>query len=219
MTRILVVGDVRLYCDGIAAHLDHSAGMTVIGVATDRSSAIDAARSGCPDIVLLDMAIADSLTLVRELRATAPSTRVVALTIPEVERAVVACAEAGVAGYVPRTGSLADLVTAVRSAARNESIVSPSIANSLLRRIASMASDRAAEETAVLTPREIEIVRLIDQGCSNKQIAVTLSIELATVKNHVHNLLDKLGVHRRGEAAAQMRRAFASSPMASSLEL
>ena len=77
----------------------------------------------------------------------------------------------------------------------------------------------AAEETAALTPREIEIVRLIDQGCSNKQIAATLSIELPTVKNHVHNLLDKLGVHRRGEAAAQLRRAVASSSMASSLEL
>ena len=219
MTRILVVGDIRLYCDGVAAHLDHSDGLSVIGVATDRSTAIEAARGGRPDVVLLDMAIADSLTLVRELRAAAPSTRVVALTIPEVERAVVACAEAGVAGYVPRTGSLADLVTVVRSAARNESIVSPSIANSLLRRIAALASDRAAAETAMLTPREIEIVRLIDQGCSNKEIAARLSIELATVKNHVHNLLDKLGVHRRSEAAAQLRRAFASSSMASSLEL
>jgi two-component system nitrate/nitrite response regulator NarL len=219
MTRILVVGDVRLYSDGIAAHLDRSPGLSIIGVATDGPSAIAMTRDGHPDIVLLDVAIADSMTLVREIRAAAPATRVVALTIPEVERAVVACAEAGVAGYVPRTASLDDLVVAVRSAAVNESIVSPSIANCLLRRIASLAEDRATADTSALTVREVEIIRLIDQGCSNKQIAARLCIELSTVKNHVHNLLDKLGVHRRSEAAARMRRALASTALIGSTEL
>jgi two-component system nitrate/nitrite response regulator NarL len=218
MTRILVVGDVRLYSDGIAAHLRHMDGLEVIGVATDGPSAIRMARHDLPDVILLDVAIADSMALVRELRAVAPATQVVALTIPEVERAVVACAEAGVAGYVPRTASLDDLVDVVRSTARNESIVSPSIANCLLRRIALLAEDRATADTAALTVREIEIVRLIDQGCSNKQIAARLSIELSTVKNHVHNLLDKLGVHRRSEAAAQLRRSLASTPLGSARE-
>jgi len=218
MIRILVVGDVRLYSDGIAAHLSQMDGLHVIGVATDGPSAIGMARHDSPDVILLDVAIADSMALVRELRAVAPATHVVALTIPEVERAVVACAEAGVAGYVPRTASLDDLVDVVRSTARNESIVSPSIANCLLRRIALLAEDRATADTAALTAREIEIVRLIDQGCSNKQIAARLSIELSTVKNHVHNLLDKLGLHRRSEAAAQLRRSLASTSLRSARE-
>lgn len=215
MIRLLVVGDIRLWAEALALHLSRSSRFGVMGVAMERATALAMAEDLAPDVVLLDMATADSLRLVRELRRVSPRTRVLALTIPEVEGTVLACAEAGIAGYVPRTGSLEDLVAAIEGAARDESIVSPRIAASLLRRVTALAAERASESAGALTAREVEIVRLIDQGCSNKQIAARLSIELSTVKNHVHNLLEKLGVQRRSEAAARLRRALDAAPLAS----
>ncbi len=218
MIRVLIAGDIRLYRDGLALHLGQRAGFAVVAVVDDRASTVRAARDLLPDALLIDMAMAESLTTVRELREEAPAVRVIALTVPEVERAVIACAEAGIAGYVPRNGSLEDLDAAVECAVRNESIVSPSIAASLMRRVAALAADRNGPATESLTAREVDIVRLIDQGCSNKQIAARLSIELSTVKNHVHNVLEKLGVQRRSEAAARLRRAAVAAPPSFSLD-
>ncbi|HEX7241600.1 MAG TPA: response regulator transcription factor, partial [Longimicrobiaceae bacterium] len=126
--------------------------------------------------------------------------------IVETEDVVLACAEAGVSGYVSRGASLDDLVGALRSVARGELVCSPHIAGSLFRRVAALSERREASPAAVLTPREREILGLIDQGLSNKEISRRLRIELSTVKNHVHNLLEKLQVSRRGAAAACLRR-------------
>jgi len=107
---------------------------------------------------------------------------------------------------VPRDGTLADLRAVIESVARGEVVCSPRIAASLLRRIADLAAEREPPPPELrLTSREIEIVELIDQGLSNKEIAQRLSIALPTVKNHVHSILDKLHVHRRAEAAARLR--------------
>ena len=206
MIRVLVVGDIRLYRDGLAFHLARQASLSVVGTAADRAEALRGARELGPDVVLLDIAMPESLAAVRDLAALAPAPRVVALAVPEVERDVIACAEAGVAGFVQREGSLADLVAAVESAACGELVISPRMAASLLRRVSALAADRAAAPAhAELTGREGEIVRLIDQGLSNKQIAARLCIEVATVKNHVHNILEKLGIHRRAEVAVRLR--------------
>ena len=130
----------------------------------------------------------------------------VALGVADADDHVLGCAEAGVAGYVPRDASLDDLVAVIESAFRGEAICSPRIAGSLLRRIATLAAGQnGTMPLAHLTGREREIVRLIDRGLSNKEIARDLGIEVATVKNHVHNILEKLQVRRRGEAAARMR--------------
>jgi two-component system, NarL family, nitrate/nitrite response regulator NarL len=128
------------------------------------------------------------------------------LGLPETDEAVLAYAEAGIAGYVSRDGSVQDLVTAIEGAVKGELRCSPRLAGTILRRLAwraAVGGDVSPRTT--LTSRETEIVRLIDQGLSNKEIAVRLGIEVATVKNHVHNLLDKLRVHRRSEAAARLR--------------
>ena len=206
MIRVLIASDIRLYREGLALHFGQNPHFSVVGVVEDRSSAMRYARDLAPDALLIDMAMAESLATIRDLHACVPNVRVIALTVPDVERAVLACAEAGVSGYVPRNGSLEDLDVAVDSSVRNESIASPRMVASLLRRIATLAADRSSTATESLTAREIDIVRLIDQGCSNKQIAARLSIELSTVKNHVHNVLEKLGVQRRSEAAARLRR-------------
>lgn len=211
MIHVLIASDIRLYREGLALHFGRSAGFSVVTVVEDRAAAIRSARELAPDVLLVDMAMADSLATIRDVRDQAPNVRVVALTVPEVERAVLACAEAGIAGYVPRDGSLEDLNVVVESSVRNESIASPRMVASLMRRLAALAADRNGAATESLTAREIDIVKLIDQGCSNKQIASRLSIELSTVKNHVHNVLEKLGVQRRSQAAARLRQTPSST--------
>jgi DNA-binding NarL/FixJ family response regulator len=120
-----------------------------------------------------------------------------------------AYAEAGVSGYVTCEQPVEDVVRAVKAVARGEMLCTPRVAATLVRHVATLAAGLGAREIPAvtsLTPREIEIVGLIDRGMSNKQIAGTLHIEVATVKNHVHNVLDKLQLKRRGEAAAHLRR-------------
>ena len=116
------------------------------------------------------------------------------------------------AGYVGRGDSLEDLVAAVESAARGELHCSPKIAGSLVRRVAILAAGRAVVSLqGRLTSREREIARFLEKGLSNKEIATALCIEVATVKNHVHNLLEKLNVHRRTHVAGAVRLTCSSS--------
>jgi DNA-binding NarL/FixJ family response regulator len=213
MIRVVIAGDIRLYREGLSLHLARQEQLEVVGSASSGEETCQVARALAPDVVLLDMAMRDSLRTVQALREIVPGTHVIALTIPELEHAVIACAEAGVSGFVMREASLVDLVDAITSAARGEVNVSPSMAATLLRRVGILAADRAAPAPhAALTTRERGIVELITDGLSNKEIAARLNVELATVKNHVHNILDKLQVGRRGEIAARLRRARAEPP-------
>jgi DNA-binding NarL/FixJ family response regulator len=204
--RALVVGDVRLYRDGLLLHLRRQAHIAVVGAAAHREEALARIRALRPDVVLLDMAMPESFSTVRDIVTQAPEVRVVALTVSDVVPDVIACAEAGVAGYVPRNGSLDDLVAAIDSVSRGESLISPRIAAALLRRMRAVVDERALGGTRLqLTLRETEIVPLLAAGLSNKQIGARLCLELATVKNHVHHILEKLNVHRRGEVAGRVR--------------
>jgi two-component system, NarL family, nitrate/nitrite response regulator NarL len=212
MIRILIVAEIRLYREGLAEMLRDEPGLAVVGTAAGADEAVRLLRGEVPDIVLLDMAIPDNAWLVRALVAAVPGTRVVALAVPEIEREVLACAEAGVAGYVTRDASIEDVVAAVESAARGEVLASPRMVATLFERVATLALERSPQSIeSRLTARELEILDLIDRGLSNKEIARFLTIELSTVKNHVHNILDKLNVSRRSEAAARRREAHVSS--------
>jgi DNA-binding NarL/FixJ family response regulator len=204
--RVLVASDVRLYREGLAESLRRGGRVEVVGTAADGGASMRCASELAPDVVLVDLAMGDWEPTVRGIVASARDTGVVVLGVREVESEVVACAEAGVAGYVTREASLEELVEVVESVARGESLLAPRIGALLLRRVAE-AAKRSRAPTAVdrLTPRETQIVGLIDEGLSNKQIAGRLSIELATVKNHVHSILEKLEVERRAEAAARVR--------------
>ena len=178
----------------------------VVATAAGADEAVRMLREQQPDIVLLDVAIPENAWLVRGLVAAVPGTRVVALAVPEAEQDVLRWAEAGVAGYVTREASVEDVVAAVQAVARGEVLCSPRMVATLFQRIATLALERSpASIEARLTNRELEILDLIDQGLSNKEIARRLTIEISTVKNHVHNILDKLNVSRRAEAAARVR--------------
>ena len=203
---VYVVVDVRAYLEGVTAHLELCDELELVGTAASVREALDEVPRARPDIVLLDMALDHSLAATRRLREVVPEVKVVALAVTEADAAVIACAEAGAVGYVPREASLDQLSTIVAIAARGEALCSPRIAAALLQRVESLAAERRGPPPdAVLTPREKQILALIDEGLSNKEIARRLFIEVATVKNHVHNILDKLHVNRRSEAAAHAR--------------
>lgn len=207
---LLIVTPIKLYRDGIAHYLGSSNEVCVLGTADESTDTVGLARELVPDVILLDMALEDSRATARAMRAAVPQAMIVALAIPESEGYVVGCAEAGISAYVPRDGSLDELLSTIVRAADGEAVCPPQIAGGLFRRVAALASQREPppEERPVarLTAREAEVIALIDDGLSNQQIARRLCIEVPTVKNHVHSILDKLGASSRSEAAARARK-------------
>jgi DNA-binding NarL/FixJ family response regulator len=206
MIRLLIVADILLYAQGLRELLSRQSGFEVVDIAADANSAVALLRTCRPNLVLLDMALADGAFTARTLLDIDPSVKLVALAVPETEEYVVACAEAGVSAYVTREASVRTLVDTLTGVTHDELHCSAKMASSLFRCINKLsAAGTPGPPSVSLTSRELEVVELIDQGCSNKQIARRLSIEVATVKHHVHNLLAKLKVSRRGEAAARFR--------------
>jgi two-component system, NarL family, nitrate/nitrite response regulator NarL len=206
MIDVLVVADIPLYREGMARALGHGRRVHVLGTATSSQEALSRVRDLKPEVILVDVAMNDGFDTVRAIGEATPEAKVVALAVSDTEADVIACAEAGVWGYVPRDGTLDDLEAVVESVARGESLCSPRIAASLLRRVGALAAElRGPPPVTSLTARELEVAALLDQGLSNKEIAQRLSIAVPTVKNHVHSILDKLHVNRRTEAAARLK--------------
>ncbi len=201
--RVYLVSGTRLYRDGLSDALGRW--FEVAGKAADPIGALaDIAAAGA-DVVLLDGDAPDSVEAVRAVAAAVPGAKIIALAMPEVEPRLIALAEAGISGYVSREGSIEDLVAAVDSVSRGEMLCSPRMAASLLRRITALAAEPAGPPRAQLTTRQLEIMALIDEGLTNKEIAARLCIELPTVKNHLHEIFARLDVTRRTEAAARAR--------------
>jgi two-component system, NarL family, nitrate/nitrite response regulator NarL len=203
--RVLFVSDVRLYREALAAWSQRRPIVRMVAAVGHRDAAVAVVREQRPDIALIDMRMPDGCDVARVMLLAMPELKLVGLGLAETEDNVLAYAGAGFAGYVPREAPLDDLVEILRGIARGEVRYSRSITAALLHRLAGAASAPVTGRMP-LTPRETEIVRLIDDGLSNREIARRLAIEPATVKNHVHNLLEKLHVSRRGEAAARLRR-------------
>jgi DNA-binding NarL/FixJ family response regulator len=206
MIRVLIISDILLYLDGLAEIIGQHEDIEIAGTCEILDEALSVASKLSPNVVLLDMAMHNSITAIRAIKRLDPSIKIVALGVPEIDKEIIACAEAGISNYVTRQGSISELIRAVKDAMRGELRCSPKIAARLLQKVGAQAADRSLlEEPCRLTPREMEIAHLIDLGLSNKEIATKLFIEVSTVKNHVHNLLEKLNVRRRGEAAAKLR--------------
>lgn len=204
--RVLVAAEIRLYLDGLTEVLSHEDEIEVVGRAEQLPELLDKIDQERPDVVLIDMAMAGSITAVASLKSRNAHTKVVALGVPDEAREVVMLAEVGVSGYVARDATVADLIRTVRNAVRGELAVSPRIAATLFQRVNALATTGSQTDDRVrLTPREWEIVELVDRGLSNKEISRRLCIEVSTVKNHVHNLLEKTHVKRRGQLAARLR--------------
>jgi two-component system, NarL family, nitrate/nitrite response regulator NarL len=207
-SRLIIVSDTRLYREGLALSLARVDRVVVVGVADTVASALTCIDEKNPDVALLDFAMPDALALPHAIAAARMRVKVVAFSVADTEDQICECAEAGIAGYVARNGSKEDLIAAVENAIRGEVLCSPRMAASLFRRLAAhVQTTRQRPPEAALTSREQDIIALIDRGLSNKEIARQLKISLPTVKNHVHNILEKLQVRRRGAAAALLREA------------
>jgi two-component system, NarL family, nitrate/nitrite response regulator NarL len=205
--RLLILGEVGLYREALAGSLGRDERFEVVAVAAGVEEALELLEHVDAEILLLDTRMTDGTVAVRELTAAAPHVKLVALAVPEIEREVLALAEAGASAYVTPDGSIEDLVLVVQCVERGEVICSPGMVAGLFRRVAVLARERRLDPIEEkLTARELDVLRLIEEGLSNKEIAAALSIELPTVKNHVHRILEKLHVHRRSEAAARARR-------------
>ena len=203
---ILIVAEVRLYRDGLARSLDRRNGIRVVGAAVDLKHAVAQVREHTPDIVLFDD-VPDGTSGIRELVEAASDAKVIVLGVGEAEADVIAYAEAGVSGFVERESSLEDLIACIRSVANDDLLCSPRVAAILLQRVKALSSVNggAPPPPLPLTLRQLEVLQLVDAGLSNKEIAQRLCLEVSTVKNHVHQILDKLQVQSRSEAAAALR--------------
>jgi DNA-binding NarL/FixJ family response regulator len=203
--RIVIVSPIRLYRDGLASVLSAHAGIGEVATCGQPVDGLRLARRVVPHILLLDMSVVNSSATARLFAREFPATKIVALALPETEQRVVACAEAGVVGYVPREGSIDDLIAAIRRASQGETLCPPAIAAGLMRRVATLANEkRLRRPRARLTAREAEVADHIALGLSNRAIAARLGIEVCTVKNHVHNILDKLGATHRADISEQL---------------
>jgi DNA-binding NarL/FixJ family response regulator len=199
-TRVAVVSDVRLYREGLSALLGRIGEFDLVGSATGPHEAAARVRDGNVDVVVLDVGTGN-VAAARQLLAVAPGARVVVLAETEAPEDVIALAEAGVLGYVTRSSSLDQLEATIESVADNKMVCDPWIATVLVRRVQELAADRQ-DPSHRLTAREAGVLQLIADGLSNREIASRLHIELTTVKNHVHNILEKLGAKTRAEAVA-----------------
>lgn len=209
MIRVFVMANVRLFREGVVSFLETQPGISVVGAAApvEAATVLPAAD---PEIVLLDIPDRENLETVRWLSSRVPGAKVVAIGATEMEEDLIAFARVGVAGYVLRDGSLEDLLRAIEAAARDEFACSPAVAAVLLRCLGRHARDGGADpgrRLDALTHRETEIVALVGQDLSNKQIATCLHLALSTVKNHVHSVMQKLDTSNRTEIAAIARTA------------
>jgi DNA-binding NarL/FixJ family response regulator len=204
--KILIIDDCTLQRENLAAILGRNSGSTP-AVAWDLPSVCAALGEMAPDIVLVSMVTRNNIALLRAVREACPLAKVIVVGISEEDETdIIACAEAGVAGYHLRTESLDELLRLISKVVDGESACSPRVSAILLSRLSALAALRQpGPRELVLTAREIQILQMLEMGLSNRDIADQLCITLHTVKNHVHSVLSKLGVSTRTEAAALSR--------------
>lgn len=205
MIRVLLVNDIQLTCNVITAVLEDEADMTVVGCATSVNAAL--AQAPDYDVALVGTSLGNpgSLELVRQLKERIPEAKVLMLGMTESEELVLPYIQAGAAGYVLAEDSVDDLIARIRVAHEDRALISPKIAAALMTRLnewAQRVQKGPGGKGIELTPREWQVLKLIQQGCTNQEIADELIIEVGTVKNHVHNILRKLDVSSREDAAA-----------------
>jgi len=207
--RVLLVDDQALFCEGLRTLLDLQPDIEVVGEANNGREAIECVARAAPDVVLMDirMPVLDGVAATRDIRAHHPNTRVIVLTTFDDDEYVFEALRAGAVGYLLKDVASDRLAEAIRCAARGESFLQPSVAAKVVAeytRLADAPHARARANQALVEPlsdRELEILRLVATGASNKEIAATLVIAEGTVKNHVTNILGKLGVRDRTQAA------------------
>jgi len=211
--RVLVVDDQRLIREGIASLLDLEPGLAVVGTAADGAAAVELAVQLRPDVVLMDvrMPTVDGVAATEMVRQRVPGCRVLMLTTFDDEEYVLRALRAGAAGYLLKDLPAGDLAQAVRLAHAGVDQHNPAVISRLLGALDRVPVDPLPAPAAnppaplLLTPRELDVLRLIAAGANNREIARRLFLSEGTVKNHVSNILTRLGLRDRTQAALYAR--------------
>ncbi|MAT45683.1 MAG: hypothetical protein CL609_25405 [Anaerolineaceae bacterium] len=209
--NLLLVNEILLIGNVIAASLEDEPDIDVVGCVTNLEDALKTMQESQVDIALVSTRLPEdgALKLTKAITEYASQTKVLALGLTEEKRQVLRYLEAGAAGYILKDDSLEEMIKTVRAAQDNKVFVSPKIAAAMIERLSDLAQMFSEIENSVvadadLTPREIEVLELLGKNKTNQEIAESLVIEVGTVKNHVHSILEKLNVSSRGEAAAYL---------------
>lgn len=209
MTRILLVDDNVLFRAALTSFIPTHSGLEVVGEAGDGLEAIQKARSLKPDMVLMDIRMprCDGLEATRRIKSEFPQVRIIMLTVSEEDEDLFQALKNGAQGYVLKNIKPQALFDLLESAARGEAALSPAMATKILEEFLHQAGGRTPPPDVAqeLTRREQEVLQLVSQGATNKEIATALYVEVGTVKNHLHNILEKLHLRNRTEAAAYAR--------------
>jgi two-component system, NarL family, response regulator DevR len=202
--RLLLVDDHEVVRQGLAALLARRPAFQVVAEAGSVAEALAAARRFRPDLVIMDVRLPDGtgIEACRDIRAEMPETRVVMLTSYPDEDAVLAAILAGASGYLLKQIRGRDLVTALESVGRGDSLLDPAVTERVLERVRRIAAGEMADELASLTSQERKILFLVADGKTNKEIATEVFLSDKTVKNYVSSILSKLDLQRRAQAAA-----------------
>lgn len=207
MIQIIIVDRVRLICEVIAAALEGEPDIQIAGIASSLEEALALENPYNLALISTNLSGDETLDLIEAIKEKEPSVKILVVGLPEAEPIIMHYIETGADGYILKEDSVAELLRNIRAAHNGEAIISPEIAMSLMDRLAKLSdeiTDFDASYYSELTRREREVLDLIAEGLSNQEIADRLSIELGTVKNHVHSILDKLNVSNRQDAAAYL---------------
>ena len=203
--RVLLVDDHDLFRTGLRNLLEEHGGVHVLAEAVNGAEAVKLVRGLAPDVVVMDlnMPTMSGVDATRHITAQSPLTRVIVLSISDEDADVMDAIVAGACGYLLKDSSISEVVTGIRSAAVGASLISPTIASKVLQRVRATTADTEIAETirTELSDRELEVLKLIANGKDNAQIAAELVISPKTVKNHISNILMKLQMQNRIQAA------------------